>query len=416
MILLTRRLPTVVFALLLAAMAANGNPTVAVPEATETALQFFWVGVGLWAAELVLAVLIPLTFLVTGFSVKLQDALRVRIQHPFFSFVVFASVLGVLYAIFTTPLDYYRGFVHLHNYGLSNQSFSRWTINYVGGVVGLAFFGLPLISLFYGLLKWSPRFWWFYISLSLVPVYLILVLLGPVAFDPLFNDFGPMKDKHLEAKIVGLAERAGLERGQVFEVNKSADTNAVNAYVTGFAGTRRIVLWDTIIEKLDEDELLFVMGHEIGHFVLGHIQQGLVVLIFGTFLFTFLLKFVSERLLAGFPKLFQVSRLSEPGAIPVMLLVGTILAILFNPVGMAVSRHFETEADRFALEISRSNQAGATAFVKMQSENLSNPRPPALIKWMRSSHPSISERVDFCNRYRPWEREQPGVYEHLFKP
>lgn len=411
-----RRLSAIAVSVLLAATAANANVTVAVPEATETALRFYWVGVGLWAAELALAVLIPLAFLLTGFSGKLQEILRVRFQSPFLRFVIFASVLGGFYVVFTTPLDYYRGFVHLHNYGLSNQSFYRWIINYLGGFAGLAVVGIPMISLFYGLLKSSPRFWWFYVSLSLVPVYFTLVLLVPVAFDPLFNDFGPMKDKNLEAKIVELAERAGLERGQVYEVNKSADTNAVNAYVTGFAGTRRIVLWDTIIEKLDEDELLFVMGHEIGHFVLGHIQQGLVVLIFGTFLFTFLLKWVSERLLAGFRETFQVSGLSEPAAIPVMLLVGTILAMLLNPAGMAVSRHFETEADRFALEITRSNKAGATAFVKMQSENLSNPRPPALIKWMRSSHPSISERVDFCNRYRPWESDQPGVYEHLFKP
>ena len=93
----------------------------------------------------------------------------------------------------------------------------------------------------------------------------LIILVSPIWIAPLFNDFGPMKDKALETEILALAERASIEGSRVFEVDKSVDTKTVSAYVTGFAGTKRIVLWDTIIDRLENDELLFVMGHEMGH-------------------------------------------------------------------------------------------------------------------------------------------------------
>jgi Zn-dependent protease with chaperone function len=123
----------------------------------------------------------------------------------------------------------------------------------------------------YLLLRRSPRRWWLWTSLAAVPFLILMLLVQPVLIAPLFDDFGPMQDKALEARILALAERAGIDGGQVFEVNKSADTDAVNAYVGGLFGTQRIVLWDTLLARLAPAQVLVVMGHEMGHFVLGHI-------------------------------------------------------------------------------------------------------------------------------------------------
>ena len=103
------------------------------------------------------------------------------------------------------------------------------------------------------------------------------VLVKPIWIDPLFNKFGPMKDKALERSILDLASRAGIEGSRVFEVDKSVDTKAVNAYVTGVLGTKRIVLWDTLLARLDEKEVLVVMAHEMGHYVLGHVVRSILL-------------------------------------------------------------------------------------------------------------------------------------------
>jgi Zn-dependent protease with chaperone function len=124
----------------------------------------------------------------------------------------------------------------------------------------------------------SPRRWWLWTGLAAVPFIVLMLLIAPIWIDPLFNKFGPMKDEALEAQILALADRAGIAGSRVFEVDKSVDTKAVNAYVTGVGQTKRIVLWDTIIAKLERRELLFVMGHEMGHYVLGHVPETIAFL------------------------------------------------------------------------------------------------------------------------------------------
>src|SRR6185369_8151435 len=141
-------------------------------------------------------------------------------------------------------------------------------------------------------------------------------LVAPVWIAPLFNKFEPMHDKALETRILALADRAGIEGSRVFEVNKSVDTKTLNAYVAGLWQTKRIVLWDTIIARMDDRQLLFVMGHEMGHYVLGDIAS-----------------------------------------LPLLLLVTGVFSLVITPAQFAFSRHIEHEADRFGLEITQTNHS-----------------------------------------------------------
>jgi STE24 endopeptidase len=242
-----------------------------------------------------------------------------------------------------------------------------------------------------------------------------MLLVAPIWIAPLFNKFGPMTDKSLEADILALADHAGIEGGRVFEVDKSVDTNALNAYVTGFGGTKRIVLWDTIIAKLDRRELLFVMGHEMGHYVLSHIYQ-----LIALFSVVMLLSFYAAHRVAGavmgrWHRRIGFAALADIASLPLVLCLVGVFSLLVTPLTLAHSRWIERQSDRFGLEITRDNHAAATAFVKLQTENLGNPRPGWLYKLWRSSHPPLGERIDFCNNYRPWETGQMLSYEHLFK-
>jgi len=395
--------------------AARDTGPVAVPEPTETALRHAREGNWLWLTETLWGLVVPGVILFTGFSARLRDLARRIGRNWFFTIVVYFVLFALILFVVNLPLAYFSEFVRPHAYGLSNQTFAKWFGDSLKGlVVGLILGGL-LLWVPYGLVKKSPRRWWLWTSLLAIPTAAFFLLIAPVAIDPLFNKFGPMKDKALERQILDLASRAGIEGARVFEVDKSADTNTVNAYVTGFGGSKRIVLWDTTIKKLAPDELLFVMSHEMGHYVLGHVVKS--ILFFAVLILVTL--YAADRLQSGLiarhAKRFGFTELSDVASLPLAMVLVGLLSFVVTPVAAGYSRWQEHEADRFGLEITRNNHAAATAFVKLQQENLGVPRRSLLYKLWRADHPLLGERIDFCNAYKPWEQGIPGRYEHLFK-
>jgi STE24 endopeptidase len=227
----------------------------------------------------------------------------------------------------------------------------------------------------------------------------------PVFYDPLFNEFGPVKNKELEQSILALASRAGIEGGRVFQVDKSADTNAVNAYVTGFWQSKRIVLWDTLINKLNEPELLVVMGHEMGHYALGHVVRSILMSSIVTLVGLFLVDRFGRWLVRRYPDRLGFDQLADIASVPLIMMLLNAAFLVLSPVGLAYSRYQEHEADRYALDLTRSNHAAGTAHVKLFTENLGNPRPGLFYTIFRASHPSAGERIDFANTYHPWRVE-----------
>ncbi len=238
------------------------------------------------------------------------------------------------------------------------------------------------------------------------------MLVKPIWIDPLFNDFGPMKNKELEQSILDLAGRSGIEGSRVFEVNKSVDTKALNAYVTGVLGSKRIVLWDTLIARLEQKELLAVMAHEMGHYVLGHVVRSILLSSFLTLTGLFLVDRLGRRLIARYSHVLRFESLADVASVLLLLLLLQVASLFLTPIAMAYSRYQEHEADRFALDVTRTNHSAATAFVKLQQDNLSNPRPGLIYQVFRASHPSIGERIDFCNTYRPAADPPPVREEH----
>jgi len=387
---------------------------VVVPEPSPLALQYYRSGNVLWVIGSVLGFLIPALFLFTGLSARLRNLAQRIGRRWFFTLVIYALLFTVCYGLMTLPLAYYADFVRQHAYGLSNQTFGRWLGEWLKGVA-VSGVGLGLVLWIpYLLLRRSPRRWWLYAGLATIPIATFLLVITPVWVDPLFNEFGPMKDRALEARILAEAQRAGIPGSRVFEVRKSVDTKTVNAYVTGVGATKRIVLWDTILAKLDQDQILFVMAHEMGHFVLHHVLTIIVVITLLVTVSLYLVHRVAGKLMAPFSSRFGFDRLSDVASLPLLVLLGTLVSFVLTPALLALSRYEEHEADRFALELTRKNHAGATTFVRLQEENLSIPRPGRLYMFWRGSHPSLGERVDFANSYRPWAAGKPLRYGHLF--
>jgi Zn-dependent protease with chaperone function len=224
-----------------------------------------------------------------------------------------------------------------------------------------------------------------------------------------------MQDTVLEARILKLAARAGVDATDVYEVNKSVDTNELNAYVTGIGGSKRIVLWDTMLKQLSPAQVEVVMAHEMGHYVLLHVWKGLAAGTLSLLVALWIAHLSIAWLLPRVSRSSGVRELSDIAALPLLVLVLSTVAWLLSPPLLALSRHFEHEADRFGLELTHDNHACAMLFVTYVQHDLSYPNPGPLVQLLRASHPSIAERIDFCNSYHPWLQGAVERYSRHFK-
>ena len=388
---------------------------VEVPAPSEKALRYHQGGNVIWGLEQVLAIALPLLLLFTGLSSWLRTlASHISGGRFYPTLVVYFVLLSLLLFMVELPLSYYVGFAREHVYGLSTQSFSKWAADELKGLGVGVIVGTLVLWVPYLLLARSPRHWWLWIGMLALPFYTLVLLVTPLWIAPLFNKFGPMKDKALEAEVLAVARRAGVEGARVFEVNKSVDTAKVNAYVTGVGGTKRIVLWDTLMARLSPEQTSYVVGHELGHYVLGHVWSSVLLSSLLTLMGLFGAQRLSGIVLGHFGGRMGFHQLSDVASLPLLMLLLTLFSLAITPAALAFSRYHEREADRFGLELTHDNRAAASAFVALQQQNLAVPRPSLIYKVFRASHPPIGERVDFINSYRPWARGEAGKYDDRF--
>jgi Zn-dependent protease with chaperone function len=250
--------------------------------------------------------------------------------------------------------------------------------------------------------------WWLVLWAGSIPLILLMVVVQPLVLDPIFNDFQPLKNQQLRGKLLDLASRAGIEGGRVYQVDKSKQTKTLNAYVNGIGPTARIVMWDTLLAKMDEDEVLAVMGHEMGHYVLKHLWQGLAFSLAISFFVFLTAQTLYERGLKRWGARWSIESKADPAALPFLLLIGGAISFLLSPVFSGYSRHIEHEADIFALELTHLNEPMASAFVKLAEGSKRDPSPHPIIEFWRYSHPPIAKRIPFALTYKPWEAGQPN--------
>jgi Zn-dependent protease with chaperone function len=390
---------------------------VQVPEPSALAVRYHRSGNVVWAAATVLDLLLPAALLFAGLSARVRrTAERLARGRRFATIALYAVAYVVIQALVFLPLGWYAGYVRQHAYGLSTETAAAWLGDWAKAVGITVVFSALLLWIPYSLLRVSPRRWWLWSGLLTAPLTVLVMIVLPVYIAPLFDEYGRMRDPALEQRIERLAARAGIPDSRIYEVRKSKETKLVNAYVTGFGGTKRIVLWDTLVDRLQPDEVAFVVGHEIGHFVLRHT---LTVIVAATLLVTLSLWIVHRAagwLIGRFGRRFGFERLDDVASLPLLALVGGVVMLAASPAALALSRWQEREADRFGVEITRDGNAAARAFVRLQEDNLAVPRTGLLFRLWRGSHPDLADRIEFANRYRPWLRGQPLRYGDRFAP
>jgi STE24 endopeptidase len=389
---------------------------VAIPTPSALSIRRYHSGNILWVVATLWGFLVPAVIFWSGLSARLRDwATRIG-KRWYVALLLYFVAFTLIAFLADVALDYYSDFVRPHEYGLSAQAFGKWLQDEVIGLALTLVGGALVIWIPFLLLKHATKRWWLYTWFASIPLVLFLQFVQPIWIEPLFNDFGPMQDKVLETRILTLAHRVGIDSAKVYEVKKSVDTKELNAYVTGIGHTQRIVLWDTLLKAFTPDEISLVMGHEMGHYALGHTWKGLIT-ISGAILCGLWLIHVSVGwVLRRYGERAGVRSLGDFASLPLLLLVFSLFGFVVTPLAFTLSRHFEHEADRFGLEITHDNHACATAFVKFVEHDLSYPTPSPFIEYLRYTHPSAAERITFCNTYHPWLEGKDGEYSSYFAP
>jgi STE24 endopeptidase len=300
-------------------------------------------------------------------------------------------------------------------YQQSIQDCGSWMVDWVKGEVVEVGIAAPVVWILYAVIRKSPRKWWFYFWLAAVPLIILGAVAEPLIFEPLFFKFTPLAESqpHLAARIETVVQRAGLEipESRMFVMNASSKLREVNAYASGLGATKRVVVWDTSIKRMSEDEILFVFGHEMGHYVLGHVRDGILfscgVLLFFQFLAYRSLHWILER----WGKSWGIRGPDDLASLPVLLILLSVFGFFFTPISNAYSRHLEHQADQYGLEVIHglvpdASVVAAHAFQVLGEVDLEEPNPSTAVKFWFYNHPPLDERMRFAQTYDPWSKGQ----------
>jgi len=325
---------------------------------------------------------------------------------------IFAPALLALLEVVDLPAAAARHWFAIR-YGLSVQRWVSWLGDWAKGALLELALGVLLVWLLYAVMRRSPRRWWFYGWLGSLPILVFMVFLSPWLVDPLFFEFKPLAPGHpeLAAQIERVIVRAGedIPESRVYVMNASSKLNALNAYVTGLGASRRVVVWDTTIARLPTPELLAVFGHEMGHYVLGHVRAGVLfaagLLLAGLFSGSYLFQWAVSR----WGGLWGLRGMDDWASLPVLLLFLSLLGFLVTPVANAYSRRIEHQADQYGLEVLHgivpdASAATARSFQIMGEVDLEESAPSRAVVFWFYSHPPINDRIIFARTYDPWSQ------------
>ncbi|WAA11297.1 M48 family metallopeptidase [Fervidibacillus albus] len=320
-------------------------------------------------------------------------------KKPIVKLAIFSFCLSLVTFVVFYPIRFVS-WTFSKNYGISTESFSHWMRDNVISfwIDTILLFFIMIVVLFF--IRRKGEKWWLYTWFVAVPFVIFAMYIQPVVIDPLYNEFTPLSNKQLEGEILSLAKGAGISAEHVFEVDMSSKTNALNAYVTGIGGNARIVLWDTVLDRLDEEEILFIMAHEIAHYVERHLYIGIVgyllLLLIGLFFTAKLLKGIVRK----YGRVLQIHSIGSLSTFPLIIVILSFLSFGASPFVNAASRYQEMRADRYAIERIQNVDAGISTFQKLAKTGLTEVDPPLVVKWFRYGHPTLKERILFVESYR----------------
>ncbi len=300
-----------------------------------------------------------------------------------------AAVLGGLLELVTFPVDFWSGFILEHRYQLSNQSFAGWLWHHVKAWIIGGIFGMLMLLGFYALMWLGGPWWWVWAAGAWLLVTLLLGRIVPVLILPLFYRVTLLNQPALAERLERLAQGTGLTIEGIYRLHLSAETRKANAALAGLGRTRRVLLGDTLLDEFTPEEIEVVFAHEVGHHVHRHLPKMIVLSVFLAAV-GFWLVDVVLRATAG---AFGYTGFADPAALSLVLLVLSLFGLMLMPAQNALSRFFERQCDRYALQRTGDRDAYRSAFLKLARMNKSDLNPNPLVVWLFYDHPAIGQRL-----------------------
>jgi STE24 endopeptidase len=345
---------------------------------------------------------ILLAVLAGGVLPWLCGAIELWNFHAVWSGTLFFGILYAVSVLLDIPFSLYSTFVIEKKYGFSTITPQLWLIDLVKSLAVSVILMALLFIPFFALIYWLPQSWWFAAWVFFALFQMLMIWLYPLVIAPLFNKYVPVKDEVLRERIMAMAEKAGLRAEGIFEVDAGKRSRHSNAYFTGLGRSKRIVLFDTLLATHSHDEIVAVLAHEIGHWKLRHVMKQLILMEVVA-----LAGFYLVFRLMGWPFLYETFGFAGPLPYAGLLLAAIVLkpaAFFLTPIGAAVSRTYERDADRYVLGLVGSTRFLAQALKRLAKENLANLHPHPTYVAFYYSHPPLAQRVE---RLQAMDRQAP---------
>jgi Zn-dependent protease with chaperone function len=337
--------------------------------------------------------------------------------------LIFFATFLLITTVASMPLDWFSQWEE-KNYNVSVQGWGSWLGDEGKAILLSMIIGTLVMLLFNWIVRRWPRRYWFGVWLATIPLIVFLIFISPY-LAPIFNKFEPLSKNHaaLVAKLETVVARTGIDipPERMFLMKASEKSNGLNAYVTGLGSTKRYVMWDTTTDRLPDDEILFVFGHESGHYVLHHIIKSIAGISAALFFIYWACAGFAAWLARRFGRRWGLggagdeTPLASRAGFIVLLFTISVAGFVLEPVNNGFSRHFEHQADVYGQEaihglVPDPQKTAVSAFNHLGESSLEDPDPSPFVEFWEYSHPSVKNRANFAEHYDPWANGGHGEF------
>src|SRR3984957_16647452 len=388
------------------------------PDVLARARSLYYWRTGLSFGSIFWSILVLLALLNFRWAARLGTWASSLSREPWLQGFCFVPFFLLAMSVLQLPLSILGHHISL-SYGQSVQGWGSWFLDWTKGLLLDLITSTVALTVVFALIRHSRR-WWLWLWVISLPMQVLVTFVLPLVVDPMFNHFEPLAQTNptLVQQLERVVDKTGVSipPSRMFLMKASEKYTSSNGYVTGFGSSQRVVVWDNTIKHSPPDEILLVFGHELGHYVLHHIERGLAIGAVLSLFFLWIGSRLARWLVMRYGVRWHIASLEEWGATAVLLLGWRILTFVAEPIGNSISRAQEHQADVFGSEVAHGvvadpERVAAQSFQRLGEESLEYPYPSPFVVFWTYTHPPIAEREAFAANYDPWQQgDQPRYF------